>query len=158
MTEHFTPYVVIFQPRNRLNGGLIDFFSFFQFDFDSFVYPFDPTCIRRMFREVLFQFSRAESALIRFNARFHDVGFTDIPFYFPIPQVQVHMLVLVSDYGHKYIAEERMKYIFDFFLGKNMYIFGADAFDFLPVIHHHNPIMYVRDFIIFPVIKMHVPT
>ena len=111
-----------------------------------------------MFRQVLFQFSRAESALIRFNARFHDVGFTDMPFYLQVPQVQVHMLVLVSDYGHRYVAEERMKYIFDFFLGKNMYIFGADAFDFLPVIHHHNPIMYVRDFIIFPVIKMHVPT
>ena len=111
-----------------------------------------------MFREVLFQFSRAESALIRFNARFHDVGFTDIPFYFPIPQVGVSMLVLVSDYGRRHMAEERMKYIFDFFLRKNMYVFGADAFDFLPVIHHHNPIMYVRDFVIFPVIKMHVPT
>ena len=56
------------------------------------------------------------------------------------------------------MAEERIKYIFDFFLSKNMYIFGADSFDFLPVIHHHNPIMYVRDFVILPVIKMHVPT
>ena len=37
-----------------------------------------------------------------------------------------------------------------------MYIFGADSFDFLPVIHHHNPIMYVHDFVILPVIKMHV--
>ena len=56
------------------------------------------------------------------------------------------------------MAEERMKYIFDFFLSKTMYVFGADAFDFLPVIHHHNTIMYVRDFVILPVIKMHVPT
>ena len=68
------------------------------------------------------------------------------------------MLVNVSDYGRRYMAEERIKYIFDFFLRKNMYVFGADAFDFLPVIHHHHPIMYVHDFVIFPVIKMHVPT
>ena len=64
------------------------------------------------------------------------------------------MLVNVSDYGRRYIAEERMKYIFDFFLKKTMYVFDADAFDFLPVIHHHNPIMYVHDFVILPVITL----
>ena len=81
-----------------------------------------------------------------------------MPFYFPVPQVQIHLLVKLSDYGDRYIAEERIKYIFDFFLRKNMYIFGADSFDFLPVIHHNNPIMYVHDFVLLPIIKMHVPT
>ena len=112
--------------------------------------------MRRLFQEVLTRFRSAEESLRGFNVRFNEAGFTAIPFYFPVPQVQVHMLVNLSDYGRRYMAEERIKYIFDFFLRKNMYIFGADSFDFLPVIHHHNPIMYVRDFVILPVIKMHV--
>ena len=113
--------------------------------------------MRRLFQEVLARFRCAEDSLRRFNVRFNDAGFTDIPFYFPVPQVQIHLLVRLSDYGDRYMAEERIKYIFDFFLRKNMYIFGADSFDFLPVIHHHNPFMYVHDFVLLPVIKMYIP-
>ena len=112
--------------------------------------------MRRLFQEVLTRFRRAEESLRGFNVRFNNARFTDIPFHFPVPQVQIHLLVKLSDYRDRYIAEERIKYIFDFFVRKNMYIFGADSFDFLPVIHHHNPIMYVHDFVILPVIKMHV--
>ena len=71
--------------------------------------------MRRLFQEVLTRFRRAEESLRGFNVRFNNARFTDIPFHFPVPQVQIHLLVKLPDYGDRYIAEERIKYIFDFF-------------------------------------------
>ena len=54
-------------------------------------------------------------------------------------------------------AEDHIKRIFDFFLKKGMYVFGADAFDFFPVIHRDHLLMYVDDFVIFPIVTLHMP-
>ena len=108
--------------------------------------------MRRVLREVLVRYRVAVESMSRIR-----VPRQHLRFLFPVPQVQISMLVHLSRYEDRHLAEDHIKRIFDFFLKKDMYVFGADAFDFLPVIHRDQPLMYVRDFVVFPIVTLHMP-
>ena len=108
--------------------------------------------MRRVLREVIVRYRVAVESMTRIH-----VHRQHLSFLFPVPQVQLSMLAKLSAYEDRHLAEDHIKRIFNFFLKKDMYLLGADAFDFFPVIHRDHPLMYVHDFVIFPLVTLHMP-